>query len=107
MYMYKMTTILVLALVISFSAMGESVFIYPTCFATPTMGECTLMNSSDKVVNCNVQMQGVTRNGRFVSGYQSVTLYQRATETVNLYVYGPFNDPLMNVTANANCNTVD
>ena len=96
-----------LGLVLSFGVMAKPVFIYPTCFASGATGQCTLYNSSDEVVTCNVQVQAYTRKGMMVTGFQYVTLYQRMSAWVSVYATNPAQDPLASITGNAFCNTAN
>ncbi|MBY0414954.1 MAG: hypothetical protein K2Q18_12360 [Bdellovibrionales bacterium] len=95
-----------LLLAVSFSAMAEPVYLYPSCrYGIGNNGECTLTNTSGKDISCNVNVTGFTRSGKYVTAYEyGRYLYSGMMTWIN--VYNPYlNDPITSLNANANCNT--
>ena len=89
-------------LVMSLSLRAEPVFLYPSC--STFNGECTIYNTSGKDINCNIQLNGWTRNGRMLSAFEYKMLYSGMSAWVRIYNYD-INDPITSLSANANCHT--
>jgi predicted lipase len=90
-------------LILSFNLFAESVFLFPNC--NTYNGECTLVNTSGKDVNCTIQVRGQTKSGRHVSAFEYKTLYQGMFAWVRVNAYD-INDPITYLQANASCNTI-
>lgn len=86
----------------SLSATAAPVFLFPTC--NTFSGECTLYNSSGKDITCNIQVSGMTKNGRMLSAFEYKMLYSGMFAWVRVNHYD-MNDPITSLQANAFCNT--
>ncbi|MBC7538613.1 MAG: hypothetical protein H7281_07320 [Bacteriovorax sp.] len=105
--MKKYLAALFLSLVLSFSASARPVFLFPNCYNGPAVGECSLVNNTGDVVTCNIEARGQTRRGAMMTAFEYATLYQGMYAWVRMYATNPNVDPLVYVTANAFCNTVN
>jgi hypothetical protein len=105
--MTKYLTALVLGLVLSFSVSAAPVFLYPNCHNNPAFGECTLVNTTGKIVTCSIQAHGQTLRGARINGFEYVTLYQGMYAWIRVFAYNPNVDPLVYVRADAFCNTLN
>lgn len=105
--MKKCFAALVLSLGFSLSVSAYPVFLFPSCFNGPSMGECHLINTSREIVNCSIQAQGQTMRGGLVTAFENVTLYQGMYAWIRVYAYNPGFDPLVFMRADAFCNTIN
>jgi hypothetical protein len=93
-------------LALSFSAYAAPVFLYPNCNYGPSYGECTLNNTSQETVSCNIQARGQTRKGAILSAYQYTVLYPNMLSWTRVSANDPVNDPIVYLNATAFCNTL-
>ena len=99
--------VLGLGLALSFSVSAQPVFIIPNCYTGPAVGECTVVNTTGKVVTCSLQAHGQTMHGGMLNAFQYVTLYQGMYAWVRVYASNPNQDPLVSVRADAFCNAIN
>ncbi|MDO9183986.1 MAG: hypothetical protein Q7U04_16345 [Bacteriovorax sp.] len=99
--------LLSLGLGLSFAASAAPVFVYPTCNYGSYSGECTIYNTSGHTITCNLQMRAQVKSGASINTSEFMTLYQGMFGSSRVYVNNPSVDPLVYLTANAYCNTVD
>jgi hypothetical protein len=90
----------------SLNAVAAPVYLYPSCSYTATSAQCTLMNTSGKDINCNIQVTARTQKFRMINGYTTKFMYSGMMEWVNIYNYD-YNDPITNVQGSANCSTMN
>jgi hypothetical protein len=84
---------------------AKPVFLIPACNFGPAYGECRLLNTYPRPVNCEFIVHGQTRLGSHINGFQYIMLYQGMFAWYNVQANNPYIDPIIFLTANANCNT--
>ena len=99
--------VLGLGLALSFSASAQSVFLVPNCFTNPAVGECSVVNTTNRIVTCRLQAHGQTMHGAYLNAFEYVTLYQGMYAWVRVYANNPSIDPLVVVRADAFCNALN
>ena len=96
-----------LLLLSSLSLSAKTIFLFPTWNFNPYQGECTIFNTSNRTVSCNVQTRGQTQKGMMLSSFDYMVLYQGMMGWTHVYNNNPNTDRIMYVNATAFCNAID
>lgn len=92
---------------LSLTAKASPVILYPYCYSNPSMGECSLSNTTGRPISCNFQVRGQTRNGSMPYAYQYVILYPGMYAWGRVFSNNPAIDPIIYTSATAFCNTLN
>jgi hypothetical protein len=84
-----------------------SVFLYPNCYWNPASGQCTLTNYSGQDVVCHFTVRARSLRGYQFNGYQYRVLYRGMSAWAYVYANNPSVDPIVHMTATAQCNTLN
>lgn len=100
-----MKKLLILAtLLVSVKVVAAPVFLYPRCSNFGNSAECTIWNSSQYDVTCNISMRAFTKNGQMLTSFDYKIISRGMTSWSRINNYD-FKNPITSVQATANCNS--
>jgi hypothetical protein len=82
------------------------VFLYPRCYWNYSSGECVLQNYSGEDVVCHFNVKARSSRGHQFSNYQYRVLYRGMGAYTRVYANNPQVDPLVHMSATAQCSTL-